>query len=102
MTGTPDVTDDAPLVLVIDDEPAVRTVIGRLLSKQGYRVLLAASGREGITLFEQNAAAIRLVVLDWHLPGTHDFQLRRVGKRACRCSGRRLIRQQLNRIPGES
>jgi DNA-binding response OmpR family regulator len=70
MTGTPDVTDDAPLVLVIDDEPAVRTVIGRLLSKQGYRVLLAASGREGITLFEQNAAAIRLVVLDWHLPGT--------------------------------
>jgi CheY-like chemotaxis protein len=60
---------EGPLVLVIDDEEAVRGVIGRLLSRQGYRVLLAASGSEGITLFEQHAAEIRLVVLDWHLPG---------------------------------
>ena len=58
-----------PLVLVIDDEEAVRSVIGRLLSRQGYRVLLAASGREGITLFEEHAVEIKLVVLDWHLPG---------------------------------
>ena len=60
---------DAPLVLVIDDEDAVRTVIGRLLSRQGYRVLLASSGAEGLKMFDENAAEIRLVVLDWHLPG---------------------------------
>jgi two-component system cell cycle sensor histidine kinase/response regulator CckA len=60
---------EGPLVLVIDDEEAVRSVIGRLLARQGYRVLLAASGGEGIKLFEQHAAEIRLVVLDWHLPG---------------------------------
>ena len=60
---------DSPLVLVIDDEEAVRSVIGRLLSRQGYRVLLAESGEKGIQLFEENADAIRLVVLDWHLPG---------------------------------
>jgi two-component system cell cycle sensor histidine kinase/response regulator CckA len=69
MTGITDDMPDAPLVLVIDDEEAVRSVIGRLLTKQGYRVLLAASGSEGIALFEQNAAQIKLVVLDWHLPG---------------------------------
>jgi two-component system, cell cycle sensor histidine kinase and response regulator CckA len=69
MTGITDDSPDAPLVLVIDDEEAVRSVIGRLLSKQGYRVLLASSGSEGIALFEQNAAEIKLVVLDWHLPG---------------------------------
>lgn len=69
MTGISDDSLDAPLVLVIDDEEAVRSVIGRLLSKQGYRVLLASSGGEGIKLFEQNAAQIKLVVLDWHLPG---------------------------------
>ena len=60
---------DGPLVLVVDDEEAVRSVIGRLLARQGYRVLLAASGGEGIKLFETHARDIRLVVLDWHLPG---------------------------------
>ncbi len=69
MTGITDDTPDAPLVLVIDDEEAVRSVIGRLLSKHGYRVLLAESGAQGIKLLEENATQIRLVVLDWHLPG---------------------------------
>jgi DNA-binding response OmpR family regulator len=69
MIASQDNAADAPLVLVIDDEEAVRRVIGRLLEKQGYRVLLASSGQEGIKLFEENAKDIRLVVLDWHLPG---------------------------------
>ena len=69
MTGITEDMPEASLVLVIDDEEAVRSVIGRLLTKQGYRVLLAASGSEGIAMFEQNAAQIKLVVLDWHLPG---------------------------------
>ena len=69
MTVSQDKADDASLVLVIDDEEAVRGVIGRLLARQGYRVLLASSGQEGIKLFEENAKDIRLVVLDWHLPG---------------------------------
>ncbi|MFI5245630.1 MAG: response regulator [Gemmatimonadales bacterium] len=54
---------------MIDDEDAVRSVLGRLLVRQGYRVLLASSGEEGITLFEKHASEVRLVVLDWHLPG---------------------------------
>ena len=69
MTDTPDESAAGPLVLVIDDEEAVRSVIGRLLDRQGYRVLLASSGREGIRMFEEHANEIRLVVLDWHLPG---------------------------------
>ena len=69
MTVSQDSADGAPLILVIDDEEAVRGVIGRLLARQGYRVLLASSGQEGIKLFEENAKDIRLVVLDWHLPG---------------------------------
>jgi two-component system cell cycle sensor histidine kinase/response regulator CckA len=69
MTDTSDAPAEGPLVLVIDDEEAVRSVIGRLLGRQGYRVLLAASGREGIRMFEEYASEIRLVVLDWHLPG---------------------------------
>jgi two-component system sensor histidine kinase/response regulator len=69
MNQPPEASSTEPLVLVIDDEDAVRNVIGRLLTRQGYRVLLASTGEEGIRLFEQNAQEIRLVVLDWHLPG---------------------------------
>ena len=69
MTDASDESAAGPLVLVIDDEEAVRSVIGRLLGRQGYRVLLAASGGEGIKMFEEHASDVRLVVLDWHLPG---------------------------------
>jgi two-component system cell cycle sensor histidine kinase/response regulator CckA len=69
MTSDTNDAAEAPLVLVIDDEEAVRSVIGRLLAREGYRVLLASNGCEGIKMFEDNAKEIRLVVLDWHLPG---------------------------------
>jgi DNA-binding response OmpR family regulator len=59
----------APLVLVIDDEDAVRNLIGRVLERRGYRVLLAADGKEGLVLFDHHREEIRLVVLDFHLPG---------------------------------
>jgi DNA-binding NtrC family response regulator len=59
----------APLILVIDDEESVRNLIGRVLERQGYRALLAANGKEGLALFEHQPEEIRLVVLDFHLPG---------------------------------
>ena len=62
-------TSESPLVLVVDDEPDVRSVIGRVLEKNGYRVLLAGDGKEGIAQLREHSAAIGLVVLDWHLPG---------------------------------
>lgn len=58
-----------PLVLVIDDEVEVRSVIGRALQRHGYRALLASTGSEGIVEFEKHAGEIGVVVLDWHLPG---------------------------------
>ena len=61
--------DEGALVLVIDDEESVRTLIGRVLEKRGYRTLLARDGMEGLNLFEKHLADVKLVVLDWHLPG---------------------------------
>jgi DNA-binding response OmpR family regulator len=59
----------SPLVLVIDDEESVRDLIGRVLERRGYRALLAADGKEGLALFDHHREEIRLVVLDFHLPG---------------------------------
>ncbi len=42
-------------ILVVDDEPHVRSMIASTLERQGYDVQLASSGREGIEILELNA-----------------------------------------------
>ena len=60
------------VVLVVEDDAAVRTIIDRTLKKAGYRVLLATSGTEGLALLGQEAAAVDLVLSDVVMPGGVD------------------------------
>jgi two-component system, cell cycle sensor histidine kinase and response regulator CckA len=55
-------------ILLIDDEPAVRLVTGRMLSELGHQVMTADSGWRGLELLEQQPNAIDLVVLDLTMP----------------------------------
>ncbi len=55
-----------PLVLIVDDEPQIRRLLTVSLEANGYRVLSAASGQEGLVLAAQHQPA--LVVLDIGLP----------------------------------
>jgi two-component system cell cycle sensor histidine kinase/response regulator CckA len=55
-------------ILLIDDEPAVRLVTGKMLSELGHQVVTADSGRRGLELLEQKPDAIDLVVLDLTMP----------------------------------
>jgi signal transduction histidine kinase/ActR/RegA family two-component response regulator len=67
-------------VLVVDDEPAVRTSTQRMLERLGVRTLVAADGVEGLKLFDANASEIALVVLDMGMPemnGAEVFRLLR-------------------------
>jgi len=41
---------DTSLVLVIDDDPAVRDLLKRFLAKEGFRVACAANGEEGLQM----------------------------------------------------
>lgn len=67
--AAPESTAPALSILLIDDEPAVRLVTGRMLSELGHTVLSADSGLRGIELLEQEPDAIDLVVLDLTMPG---------------------------------
>ena len=53
-------------VLVADDEPAVRTSLGRALGLKGYQVSLAENGREALDLVGEGA--VEAVVLDVMMP----------------------------------
>lgn len=55
-----------PLVLVVEDEPAVVTMLRYNLEKQGYRVDEAGDGAEALTRVAESKPD--LVLLDWMLP----------------------------------
>jgi two-component system, cell cycle sensor histidine kinase and response regulator CckA len=56
------------LILVVDDEQAIREMVSLGLTSQGYRVIAAANGADAISIFEQRAGEVRLVLLDTDMP----------------------------------
>lgn len=56
------------LVLVVDDEPIMQRIAVKVLTDEGYDVLVAEDGEIGIQIFKSFSKQIRLVVLDMVLP----------------------------------
>jgi PAS domain S-box-containing protein len=56
-------------ILVVEDEAAVRSVVGRLLSSQGYIVLTAANAEDALTVLGRQQGQIDLVLTDIVMPG---------------------------------
>jgi len=63
--------DDTPLVLVIDDDPMVRLLVGEALSSDGFRLLDTHTGETGLELIESQRPD--LVLLDVMMPGIDGF-----------------------------
>ena len=63
------------MILVVDDDPAVRDVVHMFLRREGYHVLVAADGEEALQLCRQHGHAIRLVITDVILPGLNGREL---------------------------
>src|SRR5258708_4376747 len=60
-------------VLVVDDEPAVREVLERILRVEGFEVALANDGREAVR--SQAAAPADAVLLDVLMPGLDGLEV---------------------------
>jgi two-component system, cell cycle sensor histidine kinase and response regulator CckA len=56
------------LVLLIDDEPALRRLGKRMLQRLGFETVVAANGVEGLALFREHQDKITYVLLDWTMP----------------------------------
>jgi putative two-component system response regulator len=54
-------------ILVVDDEPAVRRVLNKLLRNRGYEVIEAASGQQALDVLEH--CEVDTVLLDVMMPG---------------------------------
>lgn len=55
-------------VLVADDEPEIREVLGLGLRRSGFAVWLAADGCEALELYRSRRVAIDVVLLDVRMP----------------------------------
>ena len=53
-------------VLVVDDDPAMRRIVSKILDSAGYEVTLAANGSEAFEILQQECPAF--VVTDWDMP----------------------------------
>ncbi len=60
-------------ILIVDDDPAIRNLIQRFLSKQKYQVESAEDGKTALAIFEQFNPD--LVILDVNLPDTIGYNL---------------------------
>ena len=66
---------DATRILVVDDDPKIRTVVRRGLAYEGYRVIEAASGEEGLEKAREHLPD--LVILDVMMPGIDGLEVTR-------------------------
>ena len=66
-------------ILIVDDEELTRRTISRALLEEGWEVLLAGSGEEGLKVFEEEGPEIAL--LDVVLPGMNGVETLREIKR---------------------
>jgi two-component system, cell cycle sensor histidine kinase and response regulator CckA len=56
------------LILVVDDEDAIRQITKGTLETFGYRVIIAADGTEAVALYAQNREEVACVITDMMMP----------------------------------
>ena len=57
------------LILVVDDEEAVRFITRQILAANGYRTLTASNGIDAAALYAEKGSQIDLVLTDLNMPG---------------------------------
>jgi PAS domain S-box-containing protein len=63
-----DLRQGSELVLVVDDEPMIKTLAQDILQRYGYTVLTAEGGEEAIAIYSRQWKEISLVLLDMVMP----------------------------------
>jgi two-component system, NtrC family, nitrogen regulation response regulator NtrX len=63
------------VVLIIDDEPGIRELLGQILGDEGYDTTAVASGEEGLEVLDREL--VDLVLLDIWLPGIDGIEVLR-------------------------
>jgi len=66
---------DQPTVLVVEDDEIARNTMAKVLVREGYLVLTAATGHDAMGMLRTPLSPIDVVVLDVHLPDVSGIDL---------------------------
>ena len=61
-------------ILIAEDDPAFRHLLGEILTKWGYEVLVAQDGNEAYQILVSENAP-QLAILDWKMPGMEGIEI---------------------------
>ena len=75
MTDSAQPRSQAPTILLVEDEPAIRSLIRRMLEGAGYELLVARNGDEALTVAREYRDAIDLLLTDVVMPRMNGFEL---------------------------
>ncbi len=62
-------------ILVVDDEPHIRSLVRNILQREHYRVLEAGDGCQALSICDEQGAAIDLLLTDIVMPKLDGIQL---------------------------
>ncbi|MBV9742225.1 MAG: response regulator, partial [Acidobacteriia bacterium] len=63
------------VVLVVEDQPAVRDLARTILQRAGVTVLTANDGKEAVAVFTRHAHEIHAILLDLNMPGMDGLEV---------------------------
>ncbi|HVK56487.1 MAG TPA: EAL domain-containing protein [Burkholderiales bacterium] len=78
LTVTQSPTELARTVLLVDDDPDALFLLKHMLQNEGYHVLVASSGEEGLGLLATNL--VQVIVSDQHMPRMLGSQFLKIAK----------------------
>jgi CheY-like chemotaxis protein len=55
-------------LLLVDDERAITRALNRLFRKEGYQILTADSGSQGLEVLQQNHNQVSMIISDQRMP----------------------------------
>lgn len=76
-SGNPDLSDlkGSETILLVEDDPAVRSVTRRALNRFGYSVIAADGGREAVKIAAEHPDEIQLLLTDIMMPGMNGVEV---------------------------
>lgn len=69
------------VILVVDDEEMIRSLVALVLTPAGHKILSAANGLEALALFRSFSSQVDLVITDLKMPVMDGFEFVRMIQR---------------------
>lgn len=92
--SAPAASSARPGILIVDDEPGIRSILSLVLTRAGFQVWLAASAQEALRAAEQFGRFVDIALVDAQLPDAsgaalmQELQRQQPSLRCCIMSGR--------------